>query len=66
MPPHCYRELEGGLRKAINEHLIRGKIDTSVFVDNSGIEGSAVLNKEIIQGYLSQLSEIRKGDTTER
>ena len=46
-------------------HLIRGKIDATVFVDNSGIEGSTVLNKEIIQGYLSQLSEIHQGDTTE-
>ena len=63
--PHCYRELEAGLRKAINTHLIRGKIDATVFVDNSGIEGSTVLNKEIIQGYLSQLSEIHQGDTTE-
>jgi len=34
--PHCYRELEPLLRNQINRKLIRGKIDVSVFVDNSG------------------------------
>ena len=63
--PHCYRELEPLLRNQINAKLIRGKIDVSVFVDNSGNENSTVLNKEIIQNYLSQLQAIHPGDTTE-
>ncbi|MGB1448926.1 MAG: YicC/YloC family endoribonuclease [Flavobacteriaceae bacterium] len=63
--PHCYRELEPLFRNLINTKLTRGKIDVSVFVDNSGAESTTVLNKEVIQNYLAQLQEIHAGDTTE-
>ena len=63
--PHCYRELEPQLRNQINKQLTRGKIDVSIFVDNSGNENSSVLNKEVVQNYLQQLKEIHSGDTTE-
>ena len=63
--PHCYRELEPLLRNQINRKLIRGKIDVSVFVDNSGTESATILNKQVIQAYLQQLKEIHSGDTTE-
>lgn len=63
--PHCYRELEPLLRTQINSKLTRGKIDVSVFVDNSGTESATILNKDVIQAYLQQLKEIHSGDTTE-
>jgi len=63
--PHCYRELESILRGEVNKNLERGKIDVSVFVDNSGGEITTVLNKEVIQAYIDQLKEIHQGDTTE-
>ena len=63
--PHCYRELEPLFRNQINHKLIRGKIDVSVFVDNSGAESTTILNKQVIQAYLQQLKEIHSGDTTE-
>ena len=63
--PHCYRELESDLRKIVNAELTRGKIDINVFVDNSGMESTTVLNKEVIEGYLHQLNAIHQGDTTE-
>ena len=63
--PHCYRELEPVLRNQINRQLTRGKIDVSVFVDNSGAESTTLLNKDIIQNYLGQLKDIHSGDTTE-
>ncbi len=63
--PHCYRELEPLFRNQINAKLIRGKIDVSIFVDNSGEESTTVLNKKVIQNYLVQLQDIHKGDTTE-
>jgi uncharacterized protein (TIGR00255 family) len=53
------------LRNQINKQLTRGKIDVSIFVDNSGNENSSVLNKEVVQNYLQQLKEIHSGDTTE-
>jgi len=63
--PHCYRELESILRGEVNKNLERGKIDVSIFVDNSGGETTTVLNKEVIQAYIDQLKEIHQGDTTE-
>lgn len=63
--PHCYRELEAEFRKGINAKLLRGKVDVNVFVDHSGVESATVLNKEVIKAYLTQLSDIHKGDTTE-
>lgn len=63
--PHCYRELEPLLRNQINSKLARGKIDVSIFVDNSGTESTTILNKEVIQAYLQQLKDIHNGDTTE-
>ena len=63
--PHCYRELESILRGEVNKNLERGKIDVSVFVDNSGGETTTVLNKEVIQSYIDQLKKIHQGDTTE-
>ena len=63
--PHCYRELESILRGDINKKLVRGKIDVSIFVDNSGGETTTVLNKDVIQSYINQLKDIHQGDTTE-
>ena len=63
--PHCYRELESILRGDINKKLVRGKIDVSIFVDNSVGETSTVLNKDVIQSYINQLKDIHQGDTTE-
>ena len=36
-----------------------------MFLDYSGIESATVLNKEVIKAYLTQLSDIHQGDTTE-
>ena len=63
--PHSYRELESSMRGEINKKLVRGKIDVSVFVDNSGSATNTILNKEVIQNYLAQLNDIHQGDTTE-
>lgn len=63
--PHSYRELEPQLRAQANNQLFRGKIDVSIFVDNSGAESATVLNKEVIDAYLEQLKDIHAGDTTE-
>ena len=63
--PHIYRELEAKLRGQINTHLVRGKVDVSIFVDHSGADSATVLNQEVIKGYLTQLEKIHPGDTTE-
>lgn len=63
--PYSYRELESSLRGNVNKELTRGKIDVSIFVDNTGGESNAVLNQNIIGNYLLQLKEIHDGDPTE-
>ena len=63
--PHSYREIESLLRGIVNRELTRGKIDVSVFVDQSGEECASKINKEVVQGYLNQLNEIHQGDQTE-
>ncbi len=57
--------MEAEFRKRINAKLLRGKVDVNIFVDHSGVESATVLNKEVIKAYLTQLSDIHQGDTTE-
>ncbi len=63
--PHSYREIESLIRKEVNNHLTRGKIDVSIFVDNSGLESSSKLNQEVIKGYMNQLRSIEPIDDLE-
>lgn len=63
--PHSYRELEGDLRKIVNQELIRGKIDVSIFVDNAEVESATILNKTVINSYIKQLEAIHRGESTE-
>jgi len=63
--PHSYREIESLIRKEVNNHLTRGKIDISIFVDNSGLESSSKLNQEVIKGYMNQLRSIEPIDDLE-
>lgn len=57
--PHIYRELEPELRKSLNQHLKRGKIDASVFVDQSGGESNTQLNTPVISDYIKQLAALQ-------
>lgn len=57
--PHTYRELEPELRKSLNQHLKRGKIDASVFVDQSGGESNTQLNTPVISDYIKQLAALQ-------
>ncbi len=60
--PQAYREKELELRKRISESLNRGKIDFNLNVEFTGNEAGSVINKEVVESYIKQLSTIQKGD----
>ncbi len=60
--PSTYREKELEMRKIIANALERGKIDFSLYVENTGAESQSVINVEVVKQYMSQLAAIASGD----
>lgn len=56
--PSVYREMELGLRNKISQVLERGKIDLSVYLENSTEVTSTRVNAPIVKAYIAQLREI--------
>lgn len=63
--PSAYRAKELDIRKLIAKHLIRGKVDFSLYVEITGEDTSSKINKTVVQEYIKQLKEVVDGDTTE-
>ena len=64
--PSVYREMELGLRNQIALALERGKIDFSVFIENTAEQTSTKVNVPIVKAYINQLREIQaEADETE-
>lgn len=53
-----YREKELEIRNLLSNKLERGKVDFSLYIDNSGKENGAKINKTIVKSYFEQLQEI--------
>jgi uncharacterized protein (TIGR00255 family) len=56
--PSVYREMELGLRNEIAAKLERGKIDFSVFIENTADQTSTKINVPIVKLYIKQFQEI--------
>ena len=56
--PALYREKDIEIRKLISEHLIRGKVDLALYIDNLGDESNAAINEGIVKTYFSQMKKI--------
>ncbi|WP_348799275.1 YicC/YloC family endoribonuclease [Flavobacterium adhaerens] len=56
--PSLYREMELGLRNQIALKLERGKIDFSIFIENTAEQTSTKVNVPIVKAYISQLREV--------
>ncbi len=56
--PSYYREKELDLRNRIALHLERGKVDLTIYVENSGSEVNATLNLPLIATYKKQVEEM--------
>lgn len=63
--PSMYRAKELDIRKLIAKHLVRGKIDFSLFVEITGEDTSSKINKTVVNEYIKQLKEVVDGDSTE-
>lgn len=63
--PSAYRAKELGIRKLIAKHLVRGKVDFSLYVEITGEDTSSKINKTVVQEYIKQLKEVVDGNSTE-
>lgn len=59
--PSVYREKDIEIRKILAKNLMRGKIEFSIYVENTGGNASSVINKDIVSGYMEQLKELSTG-----
>ncbi|WP_430972881.1 YicC family protein [Sunxiuqinia rutila] len=58
--PALYREKDIVIRKEINEKLVRGKMDFSLYLENLGTESNSAINENIVAAYYRQLSSIHE------
>ena len=63
--PQVYREKELDLRKLIAEQLQRGKVDFSIFIENTGTQTPSKINPNSVKSYIEQMRTIVDGDLTE-
>jgi len=56
--PSVYREMELGLRNQLSTVLERGKIDFSIFMENTAEQTSTKVNVPIVKAYIAQLREV--------
>lgn len=63
--PLQVREIEIELKKIIGEHLVRGKIDLNLNIENLGLPCVKTINTIAINHYIDQLKSIEDGDKME-
>ena len=63
--PSLYREKELDLRKTIAKALTRGKIDCSIYVEQTSDVTINTINKEVVNQYMGQLKDFVQGDEIE-
>ena len=56
--PSVYREMELGLRNQLSTVLERGKIDFSIFMENTAEQTSTKVNVPIMKAYIAQLRQV--------
>ena len=54
--PSTYREKELALRNMVAKALERGKIDVGLYVESTGEKTNTVINKTVVNAYMTQLS----------
>lgn len=53
-----YRQQELPLRQLVAKTLLRGKVDFSVHVEQTGVSGSSKLNLELVENYMKEMGEL--------
>lgn len=64
--PTLYREMELPVRTQLSQSLERGKVDFSIFIENTAEHTSTKINVPIVKSYIAQLREVYQlADETE-
>ncbi|WP_231372702.1 YicC family protein [Aureivirga sp. CE67] len=63
--PSYYKEKELEIRKLLASNLTRGKVDFSIYVDNTGEELTSQINEVAVKQYISKLKQISHGSDLE-
>lgn len=56
--PNSYRQKELDLRKILNDKVIRGKMDLTITVDNTGGEEEFSLNRKLFMAFYDQIKSL--------
>ncbi len=56
--PSLYKEKELSIRKMIAQVAGRGKLDCSIYIEQTGTEANAILNTEVVKTYMNQLNNL--------
>ncbi len=59
--PSLYREKEGDIRRLLSKSLERGKIDLSIYIEQTEEEQSNRINELLVRNYIAQLKQINNG-----
>lgn len=63
--PSMYRAKELSVRKLMAKHLVRGKVDFSLYVEVTGEDTSSKINQTVVNEYIKQLTNVVDGDKVE-
>ena len=53
--PAVYREKDIELRNIVSQHLVRGKVDLSISLDEHAVSSAAQINRELMAAYYQQI-----------
>jgi len=56
--PQVYRDKEHIIRTILSEKLVRGKVDISIYIENSSNTQRKVINTDIVKFYYNQIKSI--------
>ncbi len=63
--PSAYRDKELEIRDLLAKSLQRGKVDFSLYVEDTGREVSTQLNESVVTQYIKQLANVVNGEPVE-
>ena len=64
--PNRYREMDAQIRKTIAAQLQRGKVDCSLFYENTDGQTNAVINLPVVESYMHQLDALAQVNDKEK
>ena len=63
--PSMYRAKELEIRKSIASKLVRGKVDFSLYLEITGEDTTAHINKPVFKSYMKQLKEVAETNASD-